>query len=139
MMAMDLNVATAELSSATGFPNVNPFVGGHNRSWIDSEQSQTLAHMVDGSIGGSTSAYSPSARNWESNDWGFVKGNYTDERFGLHAEEGNIVLGDGAVVTPLVRADFAALGVAHNHSVRGTRHRNGMRQGGANTGYYQPF
>ena len=139
MMLMDFNVTTAELSSSTGFPDVNPFVGGHNRSWIDSEQAQTLAHMVDGNIGGSTSGYSPSARNWESGDWGFVKGNYTDERFALHGEEGNITLGDGAVVTPMVRADFQALGVAHNHSVRGPRHQNGMRQGGANTGYYQPF
>jgi prepilin-type N-terminal cleavage/methylation domain-containing protein len=134
MMAMDFNVNTAELSSNTGFPNINPFAGGHAITSRAGEKAANAAHMVDGNLGGTGHQ-----NTYETHDWGFVKGNYTDERFGLHGEEGNIVMGDGAVVTPLVRADFQALGVGHNHSIQGPRHTTGMRQGGVNTGYYQPF
>jgi prepilin-type N-terminal cleavage/methylation domain-containing protein len=139
MMVMDFNVHTAQLLTSTGFPNVNPFIGGFSLSGRNADQARSLAHMVDGNIGGSSSAYNPASRDWTTADWGFVKGNYTDERFGLHGEEGNIVMGDGAVVTPLVRADFQAIGVGHNHAVRGTRHTTGMRQGGINSGYFQPY
>ena len=139
MSVMDFNVNTAELGSSTGFPNINPFYGGFSLSSRDGDQNRSLAHAVDGNLGGSTSAYDVAARNWESNDWGFVKGNYSDERFALHGEEGNISMGDGSVASPVVRSDFEALGVAHNHSIQGTTHTTGMRQGGTNTGYYQPF
>lgn len=139
MTVMDFNINTAELSSSTGFPNINPFYGGFNTTSRDSEQARSLAHATDGNIGGSASAYNPASRNWETSDWGFVKGNYTDERFALHGEEGNIGMGDGSVVTPTVRADFQALGVGHNHAIQGPRHVNGMRQGGVNSGLYIPF
>ena len=134
MMTMDFNVNTAETSSSTGFPNINPFHGGHQRTNRGGEKNRNRAHMVDGNLGGTGHN-----RTWETHDWGFVKGNFTDERFALHGEEGNIGMGDGSVVTPMVRADFQALGVAHNHSVWGPRHRNGMRQGGTNGSFYQPF
>jgi prepilin-type N-terminal cleavage/methylation domain-containing protein len=135
MMAMDFNVNTAERAQQTGFPNINPFPGGHQITWRAGEKAENAAHMHEGTRTGGTSH----TRTWETHDWGFVKGYYTDERFGLHGEEGNIVMGDGAVVTPLVRADFQALGVGHNHSIQGPRHVNGMRQGGVNTGFYQPW
>jgi prepilin-type N-terminal cleavage/methylation domain-containing protein len=141
MMAMDFNVNTAQLATSTGFPEVNPFLGGFALSGRDVDQTASLAHMHDGNLGGSASAYDPASRDWTTADWGFVKGNYTDERFAMHGEEGNIVMGDGAVVTPLVRTDFQAIGVAHNHAVHGTLNPNaagGMRTGGVNTGYYEP-
>ena len=134
MSVMDFNVNTAESSRSTGFPNINPFPGGHQLTARGGEKNANRAHMVDGNLGGTGHN-----RTWETHDWGFVKGNYTDERFALHGEEGNISMGDGSVTTPTVRADFQALGVGHNHSIQGPRHTNGMRQGGVNTGFYQPF
>jgi prepilin-type N-terminal cleavage/methylation domain-containing protein len=139
MLSMDFNVQSAEISSATGFPNVNPFIGGFHHTWSGNaggESAKNGSHMMDGSpIGGN----GVSGRSYETHDWGFCKGTYTDERFGHHGEEGNIVMHDGAVVTPLVRADFQAIGVGHYHATLGPRHRNGMVTWGINVWIMQPF
>ena len=138
MFAMDFNVQTAERSVQTGFPNVNPFQGGMGGTWAGwtggAYRNQNNFHMKEGGTGADVGA-----RSFESHDWGFVKGTFSDERFALHGEEGNIAMHDGSVVTPTVRADFQALGVSHNHAVEGPRHQNGMRQGGNNLYFAQPF
>ena len=133
MMAMDFNVNTAETATSTGFPNINPFHGGFAITSRGGDKSRNAAHMVDGNMGGTGHT-----RTWETHDWGFVKGNYTDERFALHGEEGNVLLGDGSVTTPTVRADFQALGVSHNHSILGAMPGNSSLNG-INTGYFQPY
>jgi prepilin-type N-terminal cleavage/methylation domain-containing protein len=132
MMAMDFNVNTAERSSSTGFPAINPWVGGLYRTDLASAKARNAVHMVEGSSGTGHS------NNAETHDWGFVQGTDTAQSHAHHGEEGNIAMGDGSVTSPLVRADFQALGVAHNHSIAGPRHRNGMRQGGINTALYSP-
>jgi prepilin-type N-terminal cleavage/methylation domain-containing protein len=137
MQVMDFNVNTAETSSSTGYPNINPFHGGEQITNRGGEKNRNRAHMCDGNVGGTGHN-----RTWETHDWGFVKGNYTDERFALHGEEGNIGMGDGSVVTPTVRADFQALGVGHTVAVWGRRTGNNTGNSsttGTNTGFYQPF
>ena len=130
---MDFNVNTAETATGTGFPNINPFPGGMSNTATTVAKGRNQAHMVDGNMGGTGHT-----RNWELHDWGFVKGNYTDERFALHGEEGNILMGDSSVTTPVTRTDFQSLGVAHTASIRGTAPGNAALNG-INSWFFQPF
>jgi prepilin-type N-terminal cleavage/methylation domain-containing protein len=135
MMAMDFNVCTAETASSTGYPNINPWHGGYANTGGVTHRDRIAAHMVDGNMGGTGHT-----RTWETQDWGFVKGNFTDERFALHGEEGNIVMGDGSINTPVVRTEFEALGIAHGHAILGVNPTTANSATfGVNTGYYQPF
>ena len=123
MFAMDFNVQSAEVSTTTGFPNVNPFHGGFQHTWAnpnDNNNEMNAAHMKEGGPNGDVGN-----RSYETHDWGFCKGTFTDERYALHGEEGNIAMHDGSVVTPTVRADFQAIGVGHYHATLGASQQSG--------------
>jgi prepilin-type N-terminal cleavage/methylation domain-containing protein len=140
MAVMDFNVNTAEGINGYGttlagfpFPNTNPFPGGMLNSGNATSKGWNTSHMVDGNIGGTGQG-----NTWELHDWGFVKGNYTDERFANHGEEGNIGMGDGSVTSPLNRIDFNSLGVTHTASIRGAAAGNAALNG-INSWFFQPF
>lgn len=133
MLVMDFNFNAARQSAKTGFPNINPVAGGLCISGWNHTMSRNAVEMVRGGGGTGYGGW------FGSSDLGFVKGTFTDERYALHGEEGNIAMADGSVISPLVRTDFQALGVGHNHAIRGARHANGLRQGGITVSFYQPF
>jgi prepilin-type N-terminal cleavage/methylation domain-containing protein len=139
MFAMDFNVQSAEISSATGFPNVNPFIGGFHHTWSGSAggavSTANGAHMIEGG----TASTGVQGRSYETQDWGFCKGTYSDERFSHHGEEGNIAMHDGSVATPLVRADFEAIGVGHYHATLGTMQGNNPVTWGINCWLMHPY
>ena len=143
-LAMDFNVNTAERSSSTGFPNVNPFIG--HRIEMDST---TYGASADGyksrnrfemARGGTGTGHNVT---FETHDLGFVKGTATSEEFAHHGEEGNIAMADGSVSTPLVRADFQAMGVALANSIYGQRGGSGAYSSNPVNGClwtaYQPY
>lgn len=135
-LAMDFNVNTAERSSSTGFPNVNPMPGHRIDSSNGGFRNRNRVEMARGGTGTGHSV------TWESHDIGFVKGTATSEEFAHHAEEGNIAMADGSVATPLVRADFQAMGVSFANAIYG--HRGGgsfsnRPQNGAHWTAYQPW
>jgi hypothetical protein len=135
-LAMDFNVNTAERSSSTGFPNINPFAGYRYRRDGPTYRDWNRVEMVRD--GNGTGHNAPA----ESHDIGFVKGTTTGELYAHHAEEGNIAMSDGAVVTPLVRADFQGLGVAFANAVHGNRGGgaySSQPQNGTSWGGYQPY
>ena len=137
MFAMDFNVQSSEVATTTGFPNVNPFHGGFQHTWAnpnDQNNEQNAAHMKDGGPNGDIGN-----RSYETHKWGFCKGTYTDERFALHGEEGNIAMMDGAVITPAVRSEFEALGVSHYHATLGPRNANTTVTWGINCWLMQPY
>ena len=114
-LAMDFNVNTAERSSSTGFPNVNPFAGYRYRRNGQTYRDWNQVEMVRGGTGRGHNIQA------ESHDIGFVKGAGPGEKYAHHGEEGNITMGDGSVVTPVVRTEFQALGVAFATAVHGAR------------------
>ena len=135
-LAMDFNVNTAERSSSTGFPNVNPFAGYRYRRNGGTYRNWNRVEMVRGGTGTGHNIQA------ESHDIGFVKGAGPGEQYAQHGEEGNICMSDGAVVTPVVRADFQGLGVAFANAVHGNRSGGGFTSNatrGTDWGCYQPF
>lgn len=135
-LAMDFNVNTAERSSSTGFPNVNPFPGFRYRTDDALSRDWNAIEMVRDGTG---TGHNVGA---ESHDIGFVKGATAAEEYAHHGEEGNIAMSDGSVTTPLVRADFQALGVAFGNAIYGNRSGTGYTDNpvnGVNWSAYQPF
>ena len=137
-LAMDFNVNTAERSSSTGFPNINPMPGFRIQSSDVTTRNWNSVEMVRGGAPGQTGHNV----TWESHDIGFVKGTATNEEFAHHGEEGNIAMADGSVTSPLVRADFQALGVAFGNAVYGGRSGSSYSDNPVNGSHwaaYQPY
>ena len=136
-LAMDFNVNTAERSSSTGFPNVNPFPGYRYRTDYQTTRDWNRVEMVRGGTG---TGHNVGA---ESHDIGFVKGVATSEEFAHHGEEGNIAMSDGSVSSPVVRADFQALGVAFGNALNGNNRAGAGYtdnvQNGVHWSGYQPW
>jgi prepilin-type N-terminal cleavage/methylation domain-containing protein/prepilin-type processing-associated H-X9-DG protein len=138
-LAMDFNVNTTEATSATGFPNVNPFVGHRADCANGGYRDRNKAEMVrGGTLAGHNTTF-------ETHDLGFVKGTASSEEFAHHGEEGNIAMADGSVSSPLVTADFQAMGVALAGSIYGNRVRvtgsawSNTQTVGCNWTGYQPY
>lgn len=135
-LAMDFNINTAERSSSTGFPNVNPMPGYRIDSSNGTTRNWNQAEMCRGGNG------TPHNVTWESHDIGFVKGVATNEEYAHHGEEGNIAMADGSVSSPVVRADFQALGVAFGNAIYGNRSGGSYSDNPVNGSHwaaYQPW
>jgi len=134
-LALDFNIQTSRNRATTGFPNLNPLVGGGNGIHRNQMKSRNQPWMVYG--GGTGTGHT---LNNSSHQWGFVTGAYTDKRYALHGNEGNIGMADASVQTPGTLYDFAAVGISYLHAMRGLKNSNGrVRNGGAWFSFYQPY
>lgn len=130
---LDFNIQTSRNRSTTGFPNLNPLVGGGTGIHRNQMKGRNSTWMV---LGGTGTGHT---LNNSSHQWGFVTGAYTDKRYALHGTEGNIAMADASVQTPAVLYDFAAIGISYLHAMRGLKNANGrLRNGGAWFSFYQP-
>ena len=133
-LALDFNVQSSRRRQTTGFPDINPFIGGGNQMHRPQFKTPNQAWMVMGGTGTGHNL------NNASHQIGFVTGAYTDKRYALHGTEGNIGMCDSSAQTPGALYDFTAIGVSYLHAMRGVKNRNGrVRNGGAWYGFFQPF
>jgi prepilin-type N-terminal cleavage/methylation domain-containing protein len=136
-LAMDFNVNGSANPSRSGFPNANPMIGHRFHTWSGSWRARNKSEMARG--GSAPGDDLPI----ESHELGFVKGTATSEEFAHHAEEGNVAMGDGSVSSPLVRADFEAMGVAFANALYGQRGNSAVWSNRPDRGCdftaYQPY
>ena len=117
MVSWDYNVAWAQRSTLSGYPNSDPIPGGPFRSWHNSDTQYHDANDF-------TSSGHLGNRNIDSQSWGFVVGQEADTRYDVHgAQQGNVALNDGAVVQIIARGDFDNLGISHHEALRGSLRR----------------
>jgi len=118
MVAWDYNVGWGRRATVSGYPNFDPIPGhGGFRSWDNGD-----CQLHDSSSGMQGNALG--TRNIDSERWGFVVGQDTAERLGLHGgESGNIAQADGAVQQVITQLDLEHTGLAHHESLRGSLRR----------------
>jgi len=132
-LILDFNVQSSRRRQTTGFPALNPFVGGFHHGSRNQFKTPNQTWMVFGGTGTGHNL------NSASHQWGFVTGATTDKRYSLHGTEGNIGMCDSSVQTPGVVNEFQAIGVSYLHAMRGLKNANGRnRNGGAGLRFYQP-
>ena len=135
MVAWDYNVNYGGIRTATGYPDFDPIPGGGYRSWDNGDGAANLTQAgMQSSIMGN--------RDINTEAWGFVVGQGTDQRFDVHGgESGNVAMNDGAVVQIVNQSEFGGLGVSHHEALRGSLRRNNGSQinWGCHTIVYSPW
>lgn len=117
MVAWDYNVGYGARQSVSGYPNFDPIPGGPMRSWHNAD---TQYHDANSGMQGNALGN----RNIDSQNWGFVVGQGTEQRYTVHGgESGNVVHSDASVSQVVTRGEFVLIGLAHHESLRGSLRR----------------
>lgn len=135
MVAWDYNVGYGARRTVSGYPNFDPMPGGPFRSWHNAD---TQYHDANSGMQGNALGN----RNIDSQNWGFVVGQGSEQRFQVHGgEAGNVVHSDASVSQIVNRGDFVNVGLAHHESLRGSLRRGsgGQINWGAHSAIISPW